>query len=65
MDDFASKPGEPDLFGLVQGEANSIGPSKRPVSSIVAPIILRDGQFFMTAGAPGVHASRPLSCRRS
>jgi gamma-glutamyltranspeptidase / glutathione hydrolase len=53
MDDFASKPGEPNLFGLVQGEANSIGPSKRPVSSMVPTIILRDGQLFMTAGAPG------------
>jgi len=53
MDDFASKPGEPNLFGLVQGEANAIQPSKRPVSSMVPTIILRDGKLFMTAGAPG------------
>jgi gamma-glutamyltranspeptidase / glutathione hydrolase len=53
MDDFASKPGQPNLFGLVQGEANAIGPSRRPVSSMVPTIILRDGKLFMTAGAPG------------
>jgi gamma-glutamyltranspeptidase/glutathione hydrolase len=53
MDDFASKPGQPNLFGLVQGEANAIGPGRRPVSSMVPTIILRDGKLFMTAGAPG------------
>jgi gamma-glutamyltranspeptidase/glutathione hydrolase len=53
MDDFASKPGQPNLFGLVQGEANAIGPGRRPVSSMVPTIILRDDKLFMTAGAPG------------
>lgn len=53
MDDFASKPGQPNGFGLVQGEANAIGPGRRPVSSMVPTIILRDGKLFMTAGAPG------------
>jgi gamma-glutamyltranspeptidase/glutathione hydrolase len=53
MDDFASKPGQPNGFGLVQGEANSIAPGRRPVSSMVPTIILRDGKLFMTAGAPG------------
>ncbi len=53
MDDFASKPGEKNMFGLVQGEVNAIQPSKRPVSSMVPTIILRDGKLFMTAGAPG------------
>jgi gamma-glutamyltranspeptidase/glutathione hydrolase len=53
MDDFASKPGQPNLFGLVQGEANAIGPGRRPVSSMTPTIILRDGKLFMTAGAPG------------
>jgi gamma-glutamyltranspeptidase/glutathione hydrolase len=53
MDDFASKPGQPNLFGLVQGEANAIGPSRRPVSSMVPTIVLRDGKLFMTVGAPG------------
>lgn len=53
MDDFASKPGEPNLFGLVQGEANSIQAGKRPVSSMAPTILLRDGKLFMTVGAPG------------
>lgn len=53
MDDFASKPGEKNMFGLVQGEVNAIQPSKRPVSSMVPTIILRDGKLFMTVGAPG------------
>jgi gamma-glutamyltranspeptidase / glutathione hydrolase len=53
MDDFAAKPGEPNLFKLVQGEANAIAPNKRPVSSMVPTIILRDGKLFMTVGAPG------------
>ncbi|NDJ15148.1 MAG: gamma-glutamyltransferase [Acidobacteriia bacterium] len=53
MDDFTSKPGVKNLFGLVQGEANTIQPAKRPVSSMSPTIILRDGKLFMTAGAPG------------
>jgi gamma-glutamyltranspeptidase/glutathione hydrolase len=53
MDDFTSQPGHPNLFGLVQGEANSIEPGKRPVSSMAPTIILRDGKFFLTLGAPG------------
>jgi len=53
MDDFASKPGTPNMFGLVQGEANAIQPGKRPLSSMTPTIVLKDGQLFMTAGAPG------------
>lgn len=53
MDDFAAKPGEPNLFGLVQGEANSVRPNRRPVSSMTPTILLRDGKLFMTLGAPG------------
>jgi gamma-glutamyltranspeptidase/glutathione hydrolase len=53
MDDFASKPGTPNMFGLVQGEANAIQPGKRPLSSMTPTIILKDGKLFMTAGAPG------------
>ncbi len=53
MDDFASKPGSPNMFGLVQGEANAIQPGKRPLSSMVPTIVLRDDKLFMTAGAPG------------
>lgn len=53
MDDFASQPGEPNQFGLVQGEANAIQPGKRPVSSMTPTILLRDGKLFMVLGAPG------------
>jgi gamma-glutamyltranspeptidase/glutathione hydrolase len=53
MDDFASKPGSPNMFGLVQGEANAIAPGKRPLSSMSPTILVKDGKLFMTAGAPG------------
>ncbi len=53
MDDFASKPGVPNMFGLVQGEANTIAPGKRPLSSMTPTIVLKDGKFFMALGAPG------------
>jgi gamma-glutamyltranspeptidase/glutathione hydrolase len=53
MDDFASKPGTPNLFGLVQGERNSIAPGKRPLSSMTPTIILKDGKPFLVLGAPG------------
>jgi gamma-glutamyltranspeptidase / glutathione hydrolase len=53
MDDFASKPGSPNAFGLIQGEANAIQPGKRPLSSMTPTILTRDGKFFMAVGAPG------------
>jgi gamma-glutamyltranspeptidase/glutathione hydrolase len=53
MDDFASKPGTANMFGLVQGEVNAIAPGKRPLSSMTPTIVLKDGKLFMTAGAPG------------
>jgi gamma-glutamyltranspeptidase/glutathione hydrolase len=53
MDDFAAKPGSPNLFGLVQGEANAIGPGRRPLSSMVPTIVLKDGKPFLVLGAPG------------
>jgi gamma-glutamyltranspeptidase/glutathione hydrolase len=53
MDDFAAKPGLPNMFGLVQGEANAIQPRKRPLSSMTPTILTRDGKLFMTVGAPG------------
>ena len=53
MDDFASKPGSANMFGLVQGEANAIAPGKRPLSSMTPTMVLKDGKLFMTAGAPG------------
>ena len=53
MDDFAAKPGTPNMFGLVQGEANAIAAGKRPLSSMTPTIVVKDGKLFMTAGAPG------------
>jgi gamma-glutamyltranspeptidase/glutathione hydrolase len=53
MDDFAAKPGEPNMFGLVQGESNAIQPNKRPLSSMTPTILLKDGKLFMVVGAPG------------
>jgi gamma-glutamyltranspeptidase / glutathione hydrolase len=53
MDDFAAKPGAPNMFGLVQGEANAIGPSKTPLSSMVPTIVMKDGKPFLALGSPG------------
>ena len=53
MDDFASKPGTPNMFGLVQGEKNAIAPGKRPLSSMTPTMLVKDGTLFMTVGAPG------------
>jgi len=53
MDDFASKPGVPNSYGLVQGRANAIGPAKRPLSSMTPTIVLKDGKVFLVLGSPG------------
>lgn len=54
MDDFTSKPGVPNSFGLVQGAANAVGPGKRPLSSMSPTIVLGpDGKVFMVTGSPG------------
>jgi gamma-glutamyltranspeptidase/glutathione hydrolase len=53
MDDFSVKPGDPNMFGLVQGEVNAIQPNKRPLSSMTPTIVLRDGRLFMVLGSPG------------
>jgi gamma-glutamyltranspeptidase/glutathione hydrolase len=53
MDDFSSKPGEPNLFGLIQGPANNIGPNKRPLSAMTPTIVLKDGKLFLVLGSPG------------
>jgi gamma-glutamyltranspeptidase/glutathione hydrolase len=53
MDDFVAKPGSPNLFGLVGGEANAIAPGKRPLSSMSPTIVTREGKFFAALGAPG------------
>ncbi|TGQ44661.1 gamma-glutamyltransferase [Mesorhizobium sp. M00.F.Ca.ET.216.01.1.1] len=53
MDDFTQKPGVPNLYGLVQGEANAIEPRKTPLSSMSPTIVARDGKPFMIIGSPG------------
>jgi gamma-glutamyltranspeptidase/glutathione hydrolase len=53
MDDFSPKPGVPNQYGLIQGEANSIGPGKRPLSAMTPTIVLKDGKLFMVLGSPG------------
>ncbi len=53
MDDFSSKPGVPNQYGLEQGEANAIGPGKRPLSAMTPTIVLKDGKLFMVLGSPG------------
>lgn len=53
MDDFSSKPGEPNLYGLVGAEANSIAPEKRMLSSMTPTIVEKDGELRMVVGTPG------------
>jgi len=53
MDDFTSKPGVANGFGLVQGAANAIAPGKRPLSSMSPTIVTRNGKVFMVIGSPG------------
>ena len=54
MDDFAARPGRPNLFGLVQGERNKVEPGKRPLSSMTPTIVLRkDGSIWFALGARG------------
>jgi gamma-glutamyltranspeptidase/glutathione hydrolase len=53
MDDFTVKPGTPNLYGLVQGEANAIAPGKRPLSSMAPTLVEKDGRVFIVLGSPG------------
>jgi len=53
MDDFTSKPGVPNGYGLIQGEANSIAPGKRPLSAMAPTIVLKDGKLLLVLGSPG------------
>lgn len=53
MDDFSSKPGAPNQFGLIGSVANSIQPKKRMLSSMTPTVILKDGKPFMVIGSPG------------
>jgi gamma-glutamyltranspeptidase/glutathione hydrolase len=53
MDDFSSKPGEPNMFGLLGNEANAIKAKKRPLSSMTPTIVLKDDSPFLILGSPG------------
>ncbi|MDQ2975791.1 MAG: gamma-glutamyltransferase, partial [Acidobacteriota bacterium] len=54
MDDFAAKPGTPNMYGLIQGERNAVAPRKRPLSAMTPTIVLRkDGSLWFTVGSPG------------
>src|SRR5437660_12419349 len=53
MDDFASKQGVPNVYGLIQGPANAIGPGKRPLSAMTPTIVLKNGKLFLVLGSPG------------
>jgi gamma-glutamyltranspeptidase/glutathione hydrolase len=53
MDDFTSKVGVPNMYGLVQGEANAIAPGKRPLSSMSPTIVSKDGKPVFVVGTPG------------
>ena len=53
MDDFSIKPGQPNMYGVIGGEANKIAPGKRMLSSMTPTILERNGQLFMVVGTPG------------
>lgn len=53
MDDFSAKPGEPNMYGLVEGTNNAIAPGKRPLSSMTPTIVTKDGKLVMVVGTPG------------
>lgn len=53
MDDFSVKPGVPNMYGLVGGEANAVQPGKRMLSSMTPTIVEKDGKLFMVVGTPG------------
>ena len=53
MDDFTVKVGVPNMYGLVQGQTNAIGPGRRPLSSMSPTIVTKDGQPVLVVGTPG------------
>ncbi len=53
MDDFAAKVGVPNMYGLLQGPANAVGPGKRPLSAMTPTIVVKDGKLILVLGSPG------------
>ena len=53
MDDFSAKPGVPNVYGLVGGDANAVEAKKRPLSSMSPTIVVKDGKTWLVTGSPG------------
>ncbi|MBX9933835.1 MAG: gamma-glutamyltransferase [Methylobacterium sp.] len=53
MDDFSSKPGTPNAYGLLGGSANAVAPGARPLSSMTPTLVFRDGRLLLATGSPG------------
>ena len=53
LDDFSAKPGVPNAYGLIGGDANAVEPGKRPLSSMSPTLVLKDGKPFLVTGSPG------------
>ena len=53
LDDFSAKPGVPNAYGLIGGDANAVEPRKRPLSSMSPTLVLEDGRPFLVTGSPG------------
>ncbi len=53
MDDFAAKPGVPNAYGLIGGDANAVEGGKRPLSSMSPTLVMKDGEVFLVTGSPG------------
>ncbi len=53
MDDFSAKPGAPNIYGLIGGDANAVGPGKRPLSSMTPTLVFKDGRIVLVTGSPG------------
>ncbi len=53
MDDFAARPGTANMYGLIQGEANSVAPFKRPLSAMTPTLVLKDQKLILAVGSPG------------
>jgi gamma-glutamyltranspeptidase/glutathione hydrolase len=53
MDDFSAKPGEPNVYGLIGGEANAVQAGKTPLSSMTPTMLMKDGKVFLVTGSPG------------